>query len=114
LSAKWIQSSKKILNRIRELEETKKKDRLEHVRNIRFMLNALSRSLAGWIQWVNNPNVMTKFTEKELEAISKELSKLTQSFIEYDLKTTKLGEEKGLTARKKAENKRRQGRGIYI
>lgn len=113
MSARWIQSSRKILNRIKELQEIEEKDRLDHVRSIRFMLSALQRSLVGWMQWVNNPNVMTKFTKEELEDVNKELSKLTRSFIEYDLRVTKIGAEKGLTARKKAAKKRRERTRIF-
>ena len=65
------------------------------------------------MQWVNNPDMMTKFTVEELEDVNKELSNLVCPFIEYDLKISQMGAEKGLTARKKAERRRRQGTGIF-
>jgi len=113
LSSRWIQSSKKISDRIRELEEIEEKDRLDHVRSMHFMLDALQRSLMGWMQWVNNASIMTKFTEEELEDINEQLSRLTCTFIEYDLEVTEKGLEKGLAARKKAEGRRRVGTGIF-
>jgi len=91
-----IRSCKRILGKIETLERTKEKDRLEHVREIRFMLGALQRSIWGWMQWVNNPDVMTKFTNEELGEINKKITKFTKSFIKYDMKITKKGEEKGL------------------
>jgi len=60
------------------------------------MLGALQRSIWGWMQWVNNPDVMTKFTNEELGEINKKITKFTKSFIKYDMKITKKGEEKGL------------------
>lgn len=80
---------------------------------MRFMLDALQRSLMGWVQWVNNASVMTKFTGEELEDMNEQLSTLTCTFIEYDLEVTKKGEEKGLAARKKAEGRRRVGTGAF-
>ena len=40
--------------------------------------------------------------------MNKTLSKLVQSFIEYDLEATKLGAEKGLRARKRVKRKREE------
>ena len=56
----------------------KEKDRLEHVRSILFMLNVLGRSINGWIQWIQNPDMMTKFKKEELEDIDKRLTEFTK------------------------------------
>jgi len=112
LSSGWIQSCQKILERIKNLERTEGKDRLEYVRSIRFMLGALQRSILGWMQWINNPDIMTKFTEEELSEINKKMAEFTRAFIEYDLEMTKKGAEKGLEAGRRS---RRRGREvIYI
>jgi len=112
LSSGWIQSCQKILERIKDLERTEGKDRLEYVRSIRFMLGALQRSILGWMQWINNPDIMTKFTEEELSEINKKMAEFTRAFIEYDLEMTKKGAEKGLEAGRRS---RRRGREvIYI
>jgi hypothetical protein len=106
LSERWIQVSEKILSQLKRLEEAKEKDRLEYVRSIRFMLSALQRSLLGWMQWVNNPDIMTRFTQEDLESINKKLSDFARSFIEYDLEATKLGAQRGLKAIKKVKKKK--------
>ena len=73
------------------------------------MLVALQRSLTGWMQWINNPGLMTRFTREDLEKMNKELSEFTRSFIEYDLEITKKGKEKGLAVRRGVERRRREG-----
>ena len=108
MSESWIQSSEKILDRIKALEKIEGKDRLELVRSLGFMLGALHRSLLGWMQWANNPDIMTRFTQEDLEGINKNLSELVRSFIEYDIEATKLGAEKGLKTRKRAKRKRKE------
>lgn len=115
LSEMWIQVSKKILDQVKRLEESKERDRLELVRSLRFMLSALQRSLLGWMQWVNNPDIMTRFTQEDLEKMNKKLSEFTSSFIEYDLETTGLGEKRGLKAQKKVKKKKAERpEGFYI
>ncbi len=105
---RWIQASEKILDQIKRLEEAKERDRLELVRSIRFMLNTLQRSLLGWMQWVNNPDIMTRFTQEDLESINKKLAEFTRSFIEYDMEATKLGAQRGLKAKKKVKKKKEE------
>lgn len=108
MSERWIQISEKILNQIKRLEETKERDRLELVRSMRFILSALQRSLLGWMQWVDNPDIMTRFTQEDLEKMNKKLSEFTYSFIEYDLEATRLGDQKGLKAKKKVKKKKEE------
>lgn len=113
MSEKWIEDSEKILDQIRRLEEAKERDRLELVRSMRFMLSAIHRSLLGWMHWVNNPDMMTRFTQEDLEKMSKKLSEFTRSFIQYDLEATKLGAQRGLKARKKAKKKKEERAEIF-
>ncbi|NIR86799.1 DUF2153 domain-containing protein [Candidatus Bathyarchaeota archaeon] len=113
MSDRWIQVSKKILDQIKRLEEAKERDRLELVRSIRFMLSTLQRSLLGWMQWVNNPDIMTRFTQEDLEKMSKNLSEFTRSFIEYDLEATKLGAQRGLKAKRKPKKKKEERAEIF-
>lgn len=110
MSERWITTSEKILEQIKKLEETKGKDRLELVRSISFLLSVLQRSLLGWMQWVNSPEIMTRFSQKDLEDMNKRLSEFTCSFIEYDLDATKLGAQKGLKARKVVRKKKEERR----
>jgi hypothetical protein len=108
LSERWIQVSEKILDQIKRLEEAKERDRLELVRSLRFMLSTLQRSLLGWMQWVNNPDIMTRFSQEDLETMNKKLSEFTRSFLEYDLEATKLGAQRGLKAIKKVKKKKEE------
>jgi len=88
MSGSWVQECKRILEHIEKLEDMEGQDRLDMVRRIRFIIFALQRSLSGWIEWVDNPDVMASFSLKELKEISKNLAGLTRSFIEYDCKIT--------------------------
>lgn len=92
-SEKWVQDCKRLLDQIEKLEETKGRDRLDIVRTISFTLSALQRSVSGWIEWANNPDVMANFSLKELKEISKSLINLTQPFIEYDCELTSQAQE---------------------
>jgi hypothetical protein len=104
----WINISERILDQIKLLENTECKDRLELVRSLRFVLNVLQRSLIGWTQWVNNPDIITIFSQKDLENMTEKLSKFTHSFIKYDMEMTGLGVKKGLKTSKKATKKERR------
>ena len=105
---RWIRVSKKILDELESLKDAKERDRLDLVSSIRVALGGLDMSLRGWKQWVNNPNVMCRFDQEDLEKINEKLVKFTRSFIEYDLEATKLGMKRGLKAGKKAEKKKEQ------
>ena len=110
LSEGWIRVSERIIEQLKQLEDTKGKDRLEMVRSLRFVLSVLQRSLIGWTQWVSNPDIMTIFSQQDLENMTKTLSEFTRSFVEYDLKMTSLGAEKGLKAPKKVTKKQTEER----
>jgi len=110
LSERWIQVSEKILEQLKRLEDTKDKDRLELVRSLRFVLSVLQRSLIGWTQWVNNPDIMTIFSQKDLETMTEKLSEFTRSFVKYDLEMTSLGVKKGLKSPKKVTEKKKEER----
>lgn len=110
MSERWIQVSEKIIEQLNRLEDVKDKDRLELVRSLRFVLGVLQRSLLGWTQWVNNPDVMTIFSQKDLERMTKKLAEFTNSFVKYDLEMTSLGVKKGLKASKKVEEKKKEER----
>jgi hypothetical protein len=77
-----------LLDQIKKLENLKGRDRLDVVRTIRLTLFALGRSVTGWNEWIDNPDIMTSFSLKELKEISKNLAKLTEPFIEYDCEVT--------------------------
>jgi len=114
LNSGWIQSCQRILEKIKDLEKTEEKDRLEYVRSIRFMLGARQRSIVGWMQWINNPDIMTRFSEEEHREMNKRIAEFTQAFIKYDMEITKKGEEKGLEVSRRARRGSRGREAIYI
>jgi hypothetical protein len=89
----WNKDNKVIVDQIRKLKDLEGQDRLDRVRTIRFILYALQRSVSGWIEWVNNPDVMAGFSLDGLEEMSTNLAKLTETFIEYDTKITQCAQE---------------------
>lgn len=93
---RWIRACKEFLRQIRENKLVENPDRLDLVRSMHVALLALNHSVIGWLQYVNNPDIMGKFTLEELIEMSGFLSKFTEEFIEYDMKVTKVGMEKGL------------------
>ena len=92
----WIQRSESTLKQLRQLIEAPEHDRLELVRIMRFAFGALGQSLAGWMQWVNSPEIMSSFSREELEEMAKTVSTMVGQFIEYDVKLTEEGMRKGL------------------
>lgn len=108
LSEKWIEVSKKILEQLKFNEEIKNKDRLELVRSLRYILSVMQRSLFGLTQWVNNPDIMSIFSQEDLEEMTKRLSDFSKCFVEYDLEVTNLGVKKGLKAPKKIKKGREE------
>ena len=105
VSERWIEACMSALESIKKLSLAEGKDRLELVKSIRTSLGFMGQSLSGWTTWVNNPNTMAIFSQEELEDMDEHLSKFAESFIEYDLETTKLGLKNGLNKKKMAERK---------
>jgi hypothetical protein len=94
------------------MEEDKDRDRLELVRSIRFALGALGQSLAGWMQWVNNPDIISMFSQDELVRMNKSIMDFAKSFIEYDIKMTNEGINKGVQER--STQRTTSGREFYV
>jgi len=107
---KWIAGCRKILKDLKESALRKDRDRLDLVRSIRYSIRALNRSLMGWWQWVNSPEMMANFTLEELEDMDRTLNHHVTSFIEYDIKVTRVGSR----FRKKEEVERRGGEGLVV
>jgi len=106
MSEGWLQECRQYLKMLDEIGAVKDQDRLDLVRSMRTSLSAINHSLWGWIQYVNNPDIMGKFTREELEEMNQTLRDFTRNFIEYDVKITQVGTQKGLD-----EIKRRQREG---
>ncbi|MCS7119870.1 MAG: DUF2153 family protein [Nitrososphaerota archaeon] len=111
MSEGWIQTCERILDQIRRFSEKKDKDRLDLVQSMRFALYALHRSLLGWLNWVNNPDIMASFNREELEEMNKKLTEFIEEFIKYDIQVTERGAEKNLAMQKARQEDERIRRG---
>ncbi|MEM1606586.1 MAG: DUF2153 family protein [Candidatus Bathyarchaeia archaeon] len=119
LGESWIQASERALEQIRRFLERKDMDRLEIVQSMRFILLSLHRSLLGWMNWVNNPDIMVAFSKEELAEMNRRLGEFVQEFIKYDIEVTKQGARKSgfaIEARREAEesSRRRPDETFYI
>ena len=84
----WVTECRMLIDQIKKLEDIEGQDRLDVLRTIRFVVFALQRSVSGWMEWVNNPDIMAGFSLEGLKEIQMNLAKLAQNFIEYDSKIT--------------------------
>lgn len=103
MGEQWIHECTEYLRQIKEALDTEKPDRLDLVKMMYAALLALNHSVLGWLQYVNNPDIMGKFKREELSEISGFLNKFAEEFIEYDIKVTKVGMAKGLSEIKHRE-----------
>ena len=85
---------------MRKFSEKKDKDRLDLVQSMRFALYALHRSLLGWMNWVNNPDIMAAFKKEELDEMNKRITEFTEAFIKYDVEVTQQGVRKNLRTKR--------------
>ena len=104
MSEKWIRECNKFLEQIRESKGLEGPDRLELVRSMHNALLAINHSIMGWVQYVNNPDIMSKFDQEELHEISEVLIKFAEAFLEHDIEVTKKGMEKGLSEQRQEED----------
>jgi len=102
LSEKWVETCERMLEEMRKFSEKEDKDRLDLVQSMRFTLYALHRSLLGWMNWVNNPDIMTAFGKEELDEMTKKIVEFTEAFIKYDVKVTQKGAEKSVGGKRPA------------
>ena len=88
MSNKWVEECERLLEQMKKLSGTEGKDRLEVVRTMRFVLYSLQRSLSGWLEWIDNLEIMSTFSFEGLQEINKKLAEMTEAFVEYDIKIT--------------------------
>ena len=99
MAERWTERNKRSLERLRALSEKKDKDRLENVKTMGRCLYLIGRSLSGWSTWVSNPRTMANFTREELQGMEAKLVEFTEAFLEYDIKVSEMGLDKGLSRR---------------
>jgi len=96
MGEQWIRECNTFLEQIRESIAMGSPDRLDLVRSMHRALFAINHSILGWLQYVNNPDVMSRFTRDELNEISDALNKFAETFIVHDIEVTKKGMEKAV------------------
>ena len=117
MSGKWVQDCEKLLDEVKKASHVEGEDRLDMVRLIRFTLFALQRSVTGWVEWINNPDIMAEFSLDDLKNINKTLAQLVCPFIEYDAKITGKTERELVIEeerRRKPIAKSREKKGFYV
>lgn len=111
MSEGWVQTCQRILDQIKKMSDRSDADRLDLVKSMRFSLLALHRSILGWLNWVNNPDIMVSFKQGELEDMNNKLAEFIEGFIKYDIEITEKGSNKNLAAqknRRESEDKTRR------
>jgi len=94
MEGKWVNDCQRILNEIKNSAKGEGSDRLDMMRTIRFTILALQRSVTGWMQWADNPDIMAQFSLDELTEINTNLADLVCAFVDYDAKITGTQERK--------------------
>jgi hypothetical protein len=94
MEGRWVNDCQRILNEIKNSKKNEGQDRLDIVRTIRFTILALQRSVTGWMQWADNPDVMAQFSLEELMEINGNLADLVCAFVDYDAQITGNQEKK--------------------
>jgi len=115
MAERWISQNQELLKTLGELLSKKEEDRLELVNAMVYALNAIDRSIHGWRSWIQNLQLMAKFSEEELREMKKGLVEKAQEFIEYDTEVTESHKEKIpriMVVRRPGEEDR-PDRGIY-
>jgi len=103
LNVNWTERSTKTLEQLKELRDAKEQDRLDYVKSMRFAFAALGQSLAGWMQWVNSPEIMSTFNKEELDQMARTIIEMTEKFIEYDIAITDEGMRKGFAKQREQD-----------
>jgi hypothetical protein len=108
MGEQWIDECNRYLEQIKASLIKDNPDRLDLVRSMHRAILSINHSIFGWLQYVNNPDIMSRFNQEELHEISDTLNKFAEAFIEHDIKVTKKGLEKGLKEIKQEQEKEKQ------
>lgn len=103
ININWVERSQKTLDQLKEIRAKKDQDRLDRVRSMRFALITIGQSIAGWMQWVNSPEVMANFSKEELEKMSETIMDMVEKWVEYDINITTEGMQKGVAKQREQE-----------
>ena len=89
MSDEWVAHTERALATLEHLKTAKRRDRLEVITDLYYIIDMLNRSVHGWQHWIRNFPFMAQFTEDELNAIKNRLINLTEHFLRYDLEASK-------------------------
>jgi len=78
MNVSWIERTQKTIDKLRAIKEKRDADRLEIITGMRFS------------------EIMSQFTREELLEMSDTLIDMVAQFLEYDMKITDYGMQKGL------------------
>jgi hypothetical protein len=106
MGEQWVNECKQYLVQVQESMSDENPDRLALVKSMHRTLFAINHSILGWFQYVNNPDIMTKFNRDELHEISDTLAKFAEALIEHDIEVTQTGMKRGLEEGKSEEERR--------
>lgn len=65
------------------------------------MNGSLASSVTGWNSWLTNALIMEKLSEDELKELASKFQEIALSFLELDIKYTKMIEAKNAESRAK-------------
>ena len=99
MGEQWIEECNEYLRRMRETT-AENPDRLEVVRSMHTALLAINHSTLGWLQYVNNPDIMSLFDLEELTEIRRTLNKFAEAYVLNDIEVTRKGIRKGMDVAK--------------
>ena len=114
LAENWFSQSQELLKALEEAASRKEEDRLELFSAMVFALNAIDRSLLGWKGWMQNLQLMSKFSEDELREMKGELIKEAQGFIKYDVEVSIKHKDKIPQIIIREEGRERPGTGVIV
>ena len=103
LGERWIDECNEFLRRMRGSMEVEDPDRLEMVRSMHVALAAINHSTLGWLQYVNDPDVMSLFDLEELTEIRRALNEIAEAYVENDIEVTRKGMRRGTITVKRDE-----------
>ncbi len=84
----WIERRKECLKILEDFLKIKDCDRLEILKRLIDVHYLLIESVTGWDNWINSPHVISVLPEKELKELFTSYIKITEEYLELDIKTT--------------------------
>jgi len=83
-----INWKKELKQHIKNIQETKVKDRLDVCAAMGFMFAVLQESVNNWLKWLSNPTIMKEFSEEELKEFYDIVRKTSIELLEIDYNST--------------------------